>query len=181
MSDAPKVVLDRLRAAALRGAHPDADVLTAFAEQALLGVEREGVIRHLASCGDCRETVSLSLPPLVETAKPEAAIVETPVRKPVSQSPRWFAWPNLRWAALAASVVVVASVLFWHPGKSTESSIGTEKLAAQGNVEPPTVAATTSAVAPSESEAPRSPAASSSAVADQAMRREPEAGYRDKR
>ena len=73
MSDAPKIVHDRLRAATPREAHPDADMLTAFAEQALSGAEREGVMRHLARCVDCREVVALSLPPLEAAAPPQPA------------------------------------------------------------------------------------------------------------
>ena len=48
MSEVPKIVHHRLRAATpapdpLERAHPDADLLTAFAEQALPASEREGV------------------------------------------------------------------------------------------------------------------------------------------
>jgi Photosynthesis system II assembly factor YCF48 len=37
----------------------------------------------------------------------------------------WFAWPNLRWAAMAAAVVVVASVLVPRPGKQQQSMVDT--------------------------------------------------------
>ena len=60
MPEVPKIVHDRLRAGlptgtGPEGPHPDPDVLTAFAEQALSAAEREGVLQHLARCGDCRE------------------------------------------------------------------------------------------------------------------------------
>jgi len=112
MSDVPKIVPERLRAAQPRDAHPDANALAAFAEQALSGAERDGVMRHLARCGDCREIVALSLPPLSEAepvARPELARIDRP------RTHSRFAWPSLRWAALAASVVVVASVLMLRP------------------------------------------------------------------
>jgi hypothetical protein len=137
MSDAPKIVHDRLRAAAPGESHPDADVLSAFAEQALSGAEREGVMRHLARCGDCREVVALSLPPLEAVAQPQAPAGQTSPRRSSGRSLSWLAWPNLRWAALAASVVVVGSVLLLRPEKPTDSAAGTEKLAAQGNAASP--------------------------------------------
>src|SRR5271169_2083219 len=71
MTEVPKIVPDRLRTAQLKRAlaeptgpqraHPDADVLTAFAEQALSATERDGVLEHLACCGDCRELIALAL------------------------------------------------------------------------------------------------------------------------
>jgi hypothetical protein len=131
MSDVPKIVQDRLREAQPREAHPDADVLTAFVERALSGAEREGVVRHLARCGDCRETLALSIPPSAEAAQP-AAQDEIFARKPTSQSQSWFgrpfAWPNLRWAALAASVIVVASVLLITPAKQPQPTDATVNL-----------------------------------------------------
>jgi hypothetical protein len=125
MTQVPKIVYDRLRAA-LPGrtgtelAHPDADLLTAFAEQALSAVERDGVLEHLARCGYCRETVALALPAMESMAAPvaeDASKVGTMISRQRPQPKRIFAWPTLRWAALAAGVVVVASVLLLRPGK----------------------------------------------------------------
>jgi hypothetical protein len=122
MSDAPKIVKDRLRAAAPREAHPDADILTAFAEQALSGAEREGVMRHLARCGDCREVVALSIPPSVEAVAQPDRVGD--VSAPENETRRaWLAWPQLRWAAMAAGVAVVASVLILRPEKQSETTI----------------------------------------------------------
>jgi len=66
-SEVPKIVYDRLRTAApepennaVARAHPDADLLTAFAEQALSASEREEVLHHLALCGNCREVLSIA-------------------------------------------------------------------------------------------------------------------------
>src|SRR5438552_1599439 len=73
MSDVPKIVYDRLRAASLDEAHPDADLLIALVEQSLSGVEREDVLRHLARCGDCREIAALGIAPSPEQeVQPEA-------------------------------------------------------------------------------------------------------------
>jgi hypothetical protein len=124
MSDVPKIVHDRLRASAPGGAHPDADVLTAFAEQALSGAERQDVVRHLARCGDCREVVALSIPPTEIVAQPRAARDRVSAAGTAGMGLRsWFVWPNLRWAAMAAAVVVGVAVLTLGPGKQHQSMV----------------------------------------------------------
>src|SRR3954467_5049252 len=79
--------------------HPDADLLTAFAEHLLAGSERERVLLHLAACTNCREVVSLAMPD-----QSEAEVVV-----PVAESS--FRWPMLRWTALAAAVIVVGAAV----------------------------------------------------------------------
>src|SRR5882762_11218420 len=106
MTEVPKIVYDRLGAALPEQAHPDADLLAAFAEQALLATERDGVLQHLALCGDCREVVALALP-AADLAPPRIADedgVRTTVSRAGAPAPHKlsFAWPSLRWAALAA-------------------------------------------------------------------------------
>jgi Putative zinc-finger len=142
MTEVPKIVYDRLRAArperalpdrplenqaAPERAHPDADLLTAFAERALSATERDGVLEHLALCGDCREVIALALP----VADMVAAPIETEpeavraTRIPAKSERNFltvFAWPSLRWAALAAGVAVAASVLLMHPGKLNQAT-----------------------------------------------------------
>ena len=102
MQSVPQFVLKRLKeTAAVAGPHPDADLLTAFAEQSLAGDERARVMEHLARCGDCRDVVAIALP-----ATEVAAL-------PVSVSHGqfgWLRWPALRWAALAAGILAVTSV-----------------------------------------------------------------------
>jgi hypothetical protein len=135
MTEVPKIVYDRLRAdrseQALPGptapepAHPDADLLTAFAEQTLSATERDGVLEHLALCGDCREVVALALPDAGMMAPPTTADTEA-VRATATlawlSSPK-LAWPGLRWAALAAGIAVAASVLLLHPGKQNQAML----------------------------------------------------------
>ncbi len=102
MQSLPKLVIKRLQSPAA-DSHPDADLLTAFAERCLAGAERGRVVEHLARCGDCREVVSLALPAQVES-------------QPVAHgSESWFRWPLLRgsawhWTAVAAGVVLIASI-----------------------------------------------------------------------
>jgi Photosynthesis system II assembly factor YCF48 len=104
MPNVPKFVLKRLRETlpVLADSHPDADLLTAFAEQSLADRERGLVMEHLAVCGDCRDVVALALPAteIIDHAVPAGDTTRT----------GWFGWPSLRWGALAAGVVAVISV-----------------------------------------------------------------------
>jgi hypothetical protein len=98
MEKLPKIVGQRLKAAAVAVDHPDADVLTAFSERSLPDRERSQVLEHLARCGECRDVIALSLPAEEPTA---------PVIRPVRD--RWLTWPRLRWGLVAAGVIVVGS------------------------------------------------------------------------
>jgi hypothetical protein len=99
MQNIPKVVRERLKSFAPTALHPDANVLTAFAERTLGEDERGFVLDHLARCGDCRDIVALALPASDVTA--------APVRVPASG---WLTWPALRWGLVAAGVVAIAAL-----------------------------------------------------------------------
>ncbi len=98
MSQIPESVRRRMQAQTA-GEHPDADLLTAFAEQALAGQERERVLLHLSACPACRDLVSLAAPEQREPAE-----VAAPAKS-------WFRWPVLRWTAVAATVIVVGAAV----------------------------------------------------------------------
>src|ERR1700687_2008384 len=166
----PAIVHDRLRAAGLKRAlpeqsapepaHPDADVLTAFAEQALSAAERDGVLEHLARCGDCRELSALALPPAEIVAAPMAATTEAgeaTVSRGRAPAPHqrnfaWptLAWPTLRWAALAAGVAVAPAVLLVHPGKLNQVALpsANRQVAAVPQPSGPRIAASPAASSP---------------------------------
>lgn len=99
MRNVPKIVRERLKAAVPPAHHPDANMLTAFAERSLGEDERGRVLDHLARCGDCRDIVALALPASEVTA--------APVRVPASG---WLTWPALRWGLVAAGVVAIAAL-----------------------------------------------------------------------
>ncbi|HLX84017.1 MAG TPA: zf-HC2 domain-containing protein [Terriglobales bacterium] len=136
MAEVPKIVHDRLRATAAQTGpgqnaselkHPGADLLTAFAEQSLSLSERESLLEHLAGCGDCREVVILALPEAdAIVSAPAETQVERTTAVAISANRGWlrsgaFSWVNLRWATLAAAVVVVAAVLALRPGSQNDN------------------------------------------------------------
>jgi hypothetical protein len=99
MQNVPKIVRERLRAATPAVDHPDADVLTAFAERSLPKREQGVVLEHLARCGDCRDIVALALP----ATEPVEAVGNR-------SSSGQLTWPALRWAFVAVGVVAIASL-----------------------------------------------------------------------
>jgi len=105
MRDLPKIVRDRLNSTSAQSGshpalgHPDADLLTAFAEHSLPERERERLIQHLANCAECREVVTLAQPHLEHVTA-------------VLHSPGWLSWPVLRWGTVLALVVVVGAAVF---------------------------------------------------------------------
>jgi hypothetical protein len=149
MTEIPKIVYDRLRAAlpeagSLGAAHPDANMLTAFAEQALPAVESDGVLNHLALCQDCREILILALPAADDAASSRiAAHTESDRAARISTKKHERSWltmltrPSMRWAALAAGVVVAASVLLVHPGKLNQPILPSVNQQAAGTTAAP--------------------------------------------
>ncbi|HVN17698.1 MAG TPA: YCF48-related protein [Dongiaceae bacterium] len=110
MENVPKIVTQRLGAQAVPMDHPDADLLTAFAEHSLPEGERNRVFEHLASCRDCRDVVALALPD-------EAPMIE--VVQPARET--WLSWPRLRWGLVAAGVIVVGSFGVLHYRSASNS------------------------------------------------------------
>lgn len=117
-----KLVSARLQAYAA-GSHPDSEMLNAYAENKLLRQDRENLLTHLAACADCRDALYL--------ATPEADT--QPVLAPSYHFPRL----AVRWATLAASVVILGAVLltnremfYQHSSKvETYSEAPSEKIA----------------------------------------------------
>jgi len=104
MTNLPNIVRERLKTPPA-GLHPDPNLLSAFAEQALSDRERAQVLDHLARCGECRDVVALATPP----TQPEAIVTGRDTAR-VPKAP-WLSWPSLRWGALAACVVIVGTAV----------------------------------------------------------------------
>jgi hypothetical protein len=104
MDSFDKFVGSRFRRMTETTGHPEPNALTAFTEQLLGERERRSVIDHLAFCADCREVVVLAMP------DPEIQSLSTSVGKAGTVGAGWLHWPSVRWAALAAALLVVTTV-----------------------------------------------------------------------
>ena len=143
MAELPKIVQHQLARQSQSGTgpdpfasgfHPDANLLSAFAEQSLTPAERERVLGHLADCAACRELVALAFP------VPE---VESDASGAPAPRPRWSALPvrsrALRWGILVASAGFVlvgafrAGILRW-PSDGTAPEITVAERAPSGAV-----------------------------------------------
>jgi photosynthesis system II assembly factor YCF48-like protein/putative zinc finger protein len=99
MPHPPKIVLQRLQGPTSALDHPDADLLTGFAEKSLPDSERARVTDHLARCRDCREVVALALPAIEETT-----VIGASAR--TASRTGWF----LRWGVVAAGIALAAAL-----------------------------------------------------------------------
>jgi len=101
MAELPKIVEQRLaqQAAAGNAGHPDANLLAAFAEHALVERERAAVSAHLAQCADCRESLALAI-----ASQPETELVAAHATKR-----DWFA--EWRWVGAAAAACCVVGIV----------------------------------------------------------------------
>jgi hypothetical protein len=139
--------------------HLDADLLAAFAEQSLPAHERQQVLEHLSRCAQCREIAVLAgaEPEDAEHALRErefelAAAVAAAAATAASASPapqsrpewaesrssaptrsRWLGHPPARWIALAAGVLLCATVLIRYPslwrGQPLSKTVGSDQIA----------------------------------------------------
>lgn len=98
MLNIPNIVRERLRAEVVESEHPEANILSAFAQDALSLRERGLVIDHLARCRECRDVVALALP-----ASEPADVAGKAAHA------HWLAWPALRWGFAVAGVAIIAS------------------------------------------------------------------------
>jgi len=140
MQNVPKIVRERLKAGTPTGHHPDADVLTAFAECSLPEGERAVVLQHLARCGDCRDVLALALP------EPEVA---QPVIAPARGG--WLTWPALRWGFVAAGGVAIVSIGILQYQRHLTS---TATIAKEAKPEAVAITVQTQPAAPSPAETP---------------------------
>jgi hypothetical protein len=91
--------------------HPDAEILNAFAEQALAERERARVLAHLARCGRCRQVVYLAQGEAEQQTAPQAGV--TAIRREPQTASRLWNW-RIAWAPVAALAGVVALAVLMH-------------------------------------------------------------------
>ncbi|HEY6272485.1 MAG TPA: YCF48-related protein [Terriglobales bacterium] len=112
MPELSKLVRQRLasldKAGVVAGDHPDADTLTAYAEQLLSPIECSRVLEHIAACSHCREVVALGSPEPAE---------KQPVPALVTSRHTWRWKPALGLAASVAMLAVVTTLIVELPRK----------------------------------------------------------------
>lgn len=101
MAELPKIVRERLRDQTVGSDHPDANLLSSFAEHVLTEPERVPLLEHLSRCAQCREIVALSTPEVEQEMQVAAA------RTPDVARRSWWRSPVLHWSALTAAALVV--------------------------------------------------------------------------
>lgn len=99
------------------GMHPDAEVLTAFAERSLSDTERNDVLAHMATCGRCREVVFLAQSSM-EAEEPAPSVTTVPERK---SSGGWLTGWRWSWIPVAALAGVVGFAVIRHVDRATDS------------------------------------------------------------
>ena len=132
MPGLPKFVLQRLQGRVVSPeSHPDADLLTAYAEHSLARRERAILMDHLAACADCRDVIALALPVAEVSPLPTARA-----------APRigWLTWPMLRWAALSAGILVVVSAGILHYSHHNQVTIVASNFMQKDAASAPSVA-----------------------------------------
>jgi hypothetical protein len=165
MAELPKIVRDRLQSSDEAVPHPDADLLTAFAENSLGARERQPVLAHLAHCGECREVVMLAQPALalaeVAVAGVGASRAAIPAPLPAAASMGTSSgWPRrliFGWGGAAAACVVIASAALFYQTRVREKAAVASARNAQvegltadrdSNIQPPPEAAASAPVPP---------------------------------
>ena len=110
------------------GPHPEADVLAAFAESALLPAERETVLAHLAYCAECRDVLGVACDGADEPREMKPFLLAREGRR---------AWrvviPSL---AAAAAILVVSSAVVMQRLKTPTQSPAVARRTEERPVEP---------------------------------------------
>jgi hypothetical protein len=104
MTEVSRIVRERL-SSQVAGEHPDANLLSAFAERALTEQERTQLLDHLSRCSECREVVALSALPQVEEERLVTAAAAG--RASAAGGRSWWRSPVVHWGALTAAALVV--------------------------------------------------------------------------
>jgi hypothetical protein len=85
------------------GVHPDAESLSAFAEQALPAAEREQILAHMSVCARCREVVFLAQTAVEDEVPQEAAAAPKVAIQPL---PSWLGIWRWAWIPMGAMALL---------------------------------------------------------------------------
>ena len=116
--------------------HPDAELLNAFAEQALAGGERDVVLRHLAECSRCRQVVTLARDAADADVASKAAAPDVRHR-PIQANTWWKQWRAV-WipTAVVAAFAVTSIAFYLRQTEQHETGIRMAKLTPDQNAKP---------------------------------------------
>ncbi len=109
MPELSSLLRQRLGAAPAPRVHPDADTLTAYAEDLLSPAERSQVLQHISLCSDCRAVAALTLPEGFMAEQPRAAAAATVAAGVPRRS--WFRLPSFGLAASMAAMIALVALL----------------------------------------------------------------------
>jgi len=154
MVEVPKIVRARLLSQAAAGEHPDANLLSAFAERGLSEREREQVLDHLSRCPECRDVVALSALPQVEEER-LVAVAAVAGRSSARASRSWWRSPIVHWSALTAAALVVLIAVGERMRLRQEYSASAPAIANYGPAEKQIAPAPATAPAPPRQKEPQ--------------------------
>ena len=97
--------------------HPDAESLSAFAEQALSGRERRQVLAHLAVCRRCRQVAALA-----QRAGLDTEVAPVTANRPAIQPFAWLRFWRFAWIPAAALAATVTLAVFVHMRRVEQSA-----------------------------------------------------------
>ncbi|HEY2469972.1 MAG TPA: zf-HC2 domain-containing protein [Terracidiphilus sp.] len=92
------------------GMHPDADTLTAFAEQLLPANEREQILAHAAECSRCREVIFLAQ----QAAAGEPVTAALPSSTPEKMRTWWLGGSRWAWIPVGALAGLIGVAVVLH-------------------------------------------------------------------
>jgi hypothetical protein len=141
------------------GTHPDAEILTAFAEQLTTTEEREEILAHMAACSQCREVIFLAQK-AIDAEKPARSAALVPNRKAYTS---WFTALKWSWIPVAALAGVVGFAVVRHMNRASDS----ETRMAQALAPPAVVQSSPATKAPTSEPEERQPSRPSRGEAKQ--------------
>ncbi len=107
------------------GMHPDAESLTAFAEQLLPATERDQILAHMSTCGRCREVVFLAQHAASED---QPDLIAIPASAPRRHRAAWFSGWRWTWIPATAFAGLIGVAVVQHFRQAAPETQMTAKL-----------------------------------------------------
>jgi Carboxypeptidase regulatory-like domain/Putative zinc-finger len=117
-----------------RIAHPDENLLAAFAERTLSSSERRGVMEHLSTCSDCRDAVFLAQRAAAD-ARLEQETSESKIRLERPGARLWH-WGAIVAGGLLSAMLIVTPVLIHRNARRAMETPQQQSAASRPNAAP---------------------------------------------